>query len=337
MPATKIRNWIGKVRDYIEKNLQEEPARPLSVIRHSIGVVYCYILYKTSIVDYFELRLFEKSHRERKTYFTMWEAWRFIDRINGAENNRRFSDKQYMYQVMGRFTKREQLFCPAASYQEFEAFFQRHRTAFYKPGDTYCGAGIELWSSENTDMKTLYERSRKRQAVIDEPVVQHPDLARFNPDSVNTVKIYTLRVRDSLRFIAAEFRMGRRGSPIDNFERGGLFAGIDLETGAVIGNAYDIQMKQYPVHPDTGVMIAGYTLPNWDGLLRFTEECARACPLSYVEWDIAIREQDCVLIEANPNARNSEIQMGVFHGRKKQFQELEKLYVQGGSFSYLGS
>jgi len=29
---------------------------------------------------------------------------------------------------------------------------------------------------------------------------------------------------------------------------------------------------------------------------------------------------------ANPNARNRGIQIGAFHGRKKQIQELERMY-----------
>jgi hypothetical protein len=86
--------------------------------------------------------------------------------------------------------------------------------------------------------------------------------------------------------------------------------------------------NKYTVNPDTGIEISGFILPNWVEVLRFTEECAHACPLAAVEWDLAIRENDCVLIEANPNARNSEIQMGESHGRKRQFKELEKLYFQ---------
>ena len=135
-------------------------------------------------------------------------------------------------------------------------------------------------------------------------------------------------IENACRFVAAEFRMGRAGSFVDNIERGGLAAGVDIVTGEIIGTAYDLQMNPYTVHPDTGAAICGLKLPNWQQLLRFTEECARACPLAFVEWDIAIRENDCVLIEANANARNTEIQMGEFHGRKKQFEELEELYIR---------
>ena len=328
MILSRFVNSIRRVKYYIGLIFQEDPVRPWSVIRYCVGVALCFVLYKASIADYFQMRFFEKAHRERKTYFTAYQARAFLQRVNGIENNRKLLDKIYMYQVFGRFTKREQLFCPPTDYQEFEAFFQRHRTVFYKANHTYCGTGIEVWSADDSDMTELYERSLKQTAVLDELVIQHPDIARLNPDSINTVKLFTFKVEDICHFVAAEFRMGRRGSFVDNIERGGLAAGVDIKTGAVVGSMYDLRMDLYSAHPDTGVSITGFVLPNWEEVLRFTEECAKASPIAFVEWDIAIREKDCVLIEANPNARNCGIQMGAFHGRKKQFQDLEKLYNQ---------
>ena len=328
MKLSIIRRAIQKVKQHAVQTFGEDYVHPWSIIRYSIDIGICHKLYGASTADYFELRFFEKTHKERKTYFTMSQAVRFINCVNGVENNRKFYKKDYMYRFLGEFTKREQLFCPPNDYQEFEDFLLRHRKVFYKPNSTYCGNGIEVWSADRSEIKELYERASERAAVLDEPVVQHPDLGRFNPDSLNTVKIYTMMIKNVCHFVAAEFRMGRRGSFVDNIEGGGLAAGLDIKTGAIIGSAYDLRMNPYPVHPDTGVKISGYVLPNWAEVLRFTEECAQACPIAYVEWDIAIRENDCVLVEANANARNSEIQMGAFHGRKKQFQELEKLYVQ---------
>ena len=328
MKISTIRRGIQKVKSYIALTLRQDPVRPWSVIRYSVDAAICNKRYGASIADYFELHFFEKTHEERDTYFTTDQALSFIRCVNGTEETRRFYNKDYMYRVLGPFTKREQLFCPPTSYQEFEDYFSRHRKAFYKPNNVYAGEAIELWDADVTDIRELYERALKQTATLDEPVIQHPELARINPDSVNTVKIYTLKIRDECRFVAAEFRMGRRGICVDNMEKGGIAAAVDPQTGAIIGEAYDLQMNPYSAHPDTGAMISGYTLPNWPEVIRFTQECARACPLAYIEWDIAIRENDCVLIEANANARSSTIQMGVFHGRKKQFEELKRLYLE---------
>ena len=322
-----IIRWIKKVKLQIVLVLRKDPVPLRSLIRHCIGVVICHFLYSASIEDYFNLRLFEKSHAERKTFFTHYQALEFIDHVNGADNNSKFYQKTYMYQVLGKFTKREQLILPVDSYQAFEVFFQRHRIALYKPS-SYCGEGIELWSADASDIAELYKKSLGKPAVLDELVMQHPSLVRLNPDSLNTLKIFTLMTGDVCHFVAAEFRMGRRGSFIDNLEKGGIAANVDIKTGKIIGPAYDFQMVQYTEHPDTGIRITDFALPNWEEVLRFTEECARACPLSYVEWDIAIRKNDCVLIEANANAVVFGIQTGPLLFRKKQFEELMKLYDQ---------
>lgn len=328
MLFTKLTNWIQKIKEYIVLVLGEGSVRLLSVLRYSIDVIISHIRYKASTADYFESRFFEKTHKERKTYFTTEEAKRFIDLVDGKENVRKFHDKNYMYHVLGKLTKREQLFCPPESYAEFEDFLKRHGTVFYKRSDIYCGSGVERWSLDTSDIRELYERSLEYPAVLDEPVIQHPEIARLNPDTINTVKIYAIMIADVCHFIAAEFRIGRAGAVVDNCERGGLFAQVDLKTGTILGDEYDLRRNSYSIHPDTGVPIRNFVIPNWDEVLRFTEECARACPLPCMEWDIAIRESDCVLIEANPNVRNCEIQLGGSHGMKKQYQELEKLYLQ---------
>ena len=329
---SKIIHWIQKIKSYIVRALGEDPVRPWTLFKHCIGVVVYRFLYGTSISDYFEMRFFERSREEKETLFTYYESVNFINYINGAENNSRFYNKAYMYRVMGKFTKREQLILPADDYPTFEAFLRRHPVVLYK-ANAYCGDGVELWFAASSDIAKLYEKSMEKPAVLDELVTQHSNLARLNPDSINTVKIFTLMAGGTCHFVAAEFRMGRRGAFIDNIEKGGIAANVDMKTGKIIGTAYDFQMNQYTHHPDTGVRITDFELPNWEDVLRFTEECARACPLAYVEWDIAIRENDCVLIEANPNAYSIGIQLGKLHLRKKQFEALMELYDQSKSKS----
>ena len=61
-------------------------------------------------------------------------------------------------------------------------------------------------------------------------------------------------------------------------------------------------------------------------MLQFVEECAKSYELKYVAWDIAVREEDCVLIEANPNGMTDVIQVAGASGRKKQYDELLALF-----------
>lgn len=65
--------------------------------------------------------------------------------------------------------------------------------------------------------------------VLQDRIAQHPFYARFNPESVNTVRIYTYRsVRDeSVHAIQAVLRFGQAGILVDNQAAGGRSIGIN--------------------------------------------------------------------------------------------------------------
>ena len=67
-------------------------------------------------------------------------------------------------------------------------------------------------------------------------------------------------------------------------------------------------------------------MPNWTDVLKFVKECALNYELNYVAWDIAVREKDCILIEANPSGMTNVIQIAGAGGRKKQYCELKRLF-----------
>ena len=70
--------------------------------------------------------------------------------------------------------------------------------------------------------------------------------------------------------------------------RGGVFTPGTDDTG-----------RCFERHPDTGVMIRGFQIPNWVELLHFTEEAAMHYPMKYVGWDIALTPEGPALIEGN--------------------------------------
>ncbi len=92
--------------------------------------------------------------------------------------------------------------------------------------------------------------------VIQEGVSQHASLALFHPGSLNTLRIITLRLNDTLRLIAATLRMGN-GSHVDNGHAGGLLCGVNIDSGALTGFACDVQFRKYDRHPLTGAAFAG--------------------------------------------------------------------------------
>ena len=58
--------------------------------------------------------------------------------------------------------------------------------------------GVEkLKKADYATLDAMYEDLKNKGAdVIEEVVIQHPDMNRINPGSVNTIRVYTVRQED---------------------------------------------------------------------------------------------------------------------------------------------
>lgn len=139
-------------------------------------------------------------------------------------------------------------------------------THFLKPAISGTGSGNNVARVELNGGNFLIgssvlslseiERIYVQDFVIQEAATQHASLAAFHPGSLNTIRMITLRLGDTLRPIAATLRMGN-GSHVDNGHAGGLLCGISIETGALGGFACDVLFRKFGKHPLTGADFTG--------------------------------------------------------------------------------
>ena len=130
---------------------------------------------------------------------------------------------------------------------------------------------------------------------------QHPVLARFNPASVNTLRIWVVQGEAEVRIRGAVLRIGRAGSLTDNTSGGGLRSVVDLDSGRLGPAGYaSLFSEEFTHHPDSGVLIEGVQLPYWQECVELARETLRVLPrLTFTGMDIAIGEQGPVVIETN--------------------------------------
>jgi hypothetical protein len=156
------------------------------------------------------------------------------------------------------------------------------------------------------DLQTFWNHCLPEKAgegyLCQQVVEQHPELARFNPSSVNTIR--TMMVRDSdgrWGVRDAWLRMGRGAVAVDNGSMGGITARIDRASGELEA-ARDIclDFKTFDHHPVTGVPIAGSRIPMWEKVLRSSEQTATV--FDYMSWlaiDVALDAAGPLVIEIN--------------------------------------
>ena len=192
------------------------------------------------------------------------------------------------------------------SFEDFSAFVADKDSIIAKPYIGESGKGIEKLNKADFDsIESFYAYvTAGRFGLIEEIIVQHPDLARVYPHSVNAYRIVTVVGDDGEVYcVYATAKFGAGGNFVDNIENGGVFCPIDLETGTISGcaNTSTKTLTTFDSHPDTGVPFKGYKLP----MVREAVDLCRAAALEvspairFIGWDAFITEKGVGIIEGN--------------------------------------
>jgi hypothetical protein len=212
---------------------------------------------------------------------------------------------------------------------EWERFFQNKLPQEFviKPAVGGRGRGVALYrragasfedsSGRSFSPVSLYERLQsdpETRFVIQGRVFNHPELQRLSgTQSLQTVRIVTWITKDGDVEIGDTFiKLIVGDNAIDNYSygHGNMVADIDPDTGALsvpVAAAPDgIGIKQVPVHPNSGNVIAGTILPHWSLARRLIDRTAPLfLPLRTIGWDVALTTDGVVLMEGNDLWGNS--------------------------------
>lgn len=320
-----IRQIVDRFGDRIETFLGRRPTIK-DYIEHTFRWSMDYILYGCTFTDYFGLGFYHMKAAEKKTYHTQRFAMKFDFALDSNESIIKHNSKIYEYTHLKKYFKREQLISTECTYEEFTAFTQRHPVFFVKEDDSDSGKDIERLTATEENRREIYEKVRQFRAVLDEPVVQHPELTRLCPSSVNTIRVVTARVNGEVHIIGAALRMSDGKRIMDNYSQGGVVAAIDKQTGMIIDGATNFANQHFDAHPYTNVPFEGFRIPLWEQVVELVKNAGMDYTLNYVGWDVAVRENDCVLIEANPRPMIRAYQVAGNGGKRAEFQRLYKLW-----------
>ena len=257
-----------------------------------------------------------------------WKA--FVSRLNQYQNINRFKDKYLCYETFKPYYMRdcaplyatEQNFTPEIladkGMQPLLAFLRKHSRFIIKPLCGTYGKRIQLvdvaeiaggsvpadddlagWSRVLNALKDSYSTIHPRGSILEEIIVQVPELARLHSASLNTVRIATVNFGDRVKLLPPCFRMGKGGIIVDNASSGGIKAFVDLDTGKLT-RVTDKQGNLYEEHPDTHIPLIGFQIPKWQECKEFAKKLAMVIPSNrYTGWDVALTPKGWVMVEGN--------------------------------------
>jgi hypothetical protein len=272
--------------------------------------------------EYFYYHFVDRTMEDRLSFVSDMVRCDFVRSLNKAINQHIFDDKGNCAKRFANYYNRD--FCAVhkplfgnkndltsrmrEKVPGLQGFIDNHCRFIVKPLAGSCGKGVKIYDTSNYENTSDLTKELLNDYCVgwnggfiaEELIVQDGRMAALHPNSVNTVRLTTIRYDDRVEVIHPFMRIGRGGKIVDNGGAGGLLADIEFATGKVFA-CMDENAVVYEKHPDTSLDIIGFTIPRWNEAIELAKTLAMVVKGNrYTGWDLALTKDGWVMVEGNP-------------------------------------
>lgn len=294
-------------RKKLKKFIEHAKKSKGSVVKLWSDVISSSLKYNISILDYFYFRFYELDEEKRKTFAGTGFMYEYQLKMNPKANRNVLEDKILFLDKYKKFVRRKNATIDmlSKSPELIEEFLSHSSEKLVAKGSLgQVGAEVKVLSTKDFTTESLLEFMKQHNLdLLEEYVIQHPDLMKLSPSGLNTLRVFTQIENGKVHYLGARLRITINSS-VDNMAAGNPAAPVNIDTGIVEGAAVfsDITMMDTSVHPVTGTQIVGFKVPYWKEIKEMLEDAVFVSPENKsVGWDIAITEEGAELIEGNHN------------------------------------
>lgn len=275
------------------KEIGLEVQKPALFIR--LDMIMSMFLYGSIYSEYYVFQFYLRSKANRKSFFTTFFEYELNDQLNNPSYRDLFWDKTKFLTVFKEYIHRE--WCKIDD-NEVQRLFSNHDSLVIKEKCGCSGSMVQIIDTkdyQNARALQLYMRSQGYN-MIETMLVNHKELAQFNPRTLNTIRFVTVAHNGAVRYIVAALRVGGRNARVDNISQGGACAPINIDNGKIYGPFVAKSKAEKPVCDDA----IGFAIPYWEEVKALVSKAALMIPeIRFVAWDIAITQQGPVIVEGN--------------------------------------
>ena len=294
-------------------------------------MIYALHRFGLSFQDYCIYDLINKTNQCRESFVSDKLRYYYCDILNGKEILPLMTDKYACYQKYKQFFKRDVIGCfSQEDYSAYLEFINNHNEFIYKPLDEHSGRGIAKYNTKEINVNNFFSESLEKGAfVLEELIIQGEELSSMHPQSINSFRVVTFRIKDKVDILGVTWRIGTGNAVMDNAGAGGIYASVEPNLGIVITDAINYKGQHYYIHPDTKVQIVGYKLPRWDEALSLIKSMVTHIEgTTLISWDIAYSNKGWLMVEANDNGDWSIIQSNRKIGKKEELYTYMNHYFE---------
>lgn len=250
---------------------------------------------------------FQQDPAVRDTFMGQYEMHEVIDRVNTREAEHLMEDRAQFLPHFKPFIKRSFTDLRKSGPEGLAEILKTGERVFAKKPISYGGKGIHVvHTAEVKDVKAVYdELCDGGFFIVEEGIVQHPEMAKLSHNSVNTIRLGTGATKKGVYSIPyAAIRLSLSDAYVDNTSSGGASAVVSVETGKIMGPLITYLPTVHVVekHPDTGFVYEGFQIPYFEEAKALVLEAAKTLPdARFIGWDIAITPTGPDIVEVNAN------------------------------------
>ena len=272
----------------------------------------CFRLIGSGYSDSLNYELYNKTKEELLEYATISQQDKFYEIVSPSKYKTDFTVKPNFLKNFRKYISRD-FFA-----EGLDALLNAHETFMIKPYDGLGGHGVEKMNAKDiTDRDEFYEKIKNERLFLEEYVVQHSAISAICNASVNTIRIMTFAYAGKSEILFACMRFGNGEGSVDNFHQGGMTVLVDLDTGKLVGRAFNKNLDFFDEHPKSHVKFDGFQIPNWDKVKKLVLEAALVNEhIHCVGWDVAVTEDGATFIEGNRRPGFDLVQVLSKRGRR---------------------
>ena len=280
----------------------------------------CNIKYGANNREYKELAFYKLNDEERSTFLTNKYNKEMISKYNSSNDKIIFADRGLLYKKFNMYLGRKYIDLRDVQYKVFSEFISGRDKIVARSAvnENYEIIDIDKDKIKNEyNVLKIYNSIMKKEEVIVESYFEESPVTRFS-DELCSLKVITFLDRNGKVNILNKVI-------VVNKDKDEKMYGFVNDEGVVISPLTDNYGHTFVEHPKTFKMISGTQLPNFDYVRPMVDRLAKEVPsIKYVEWTLAFRKNDIVLISASAKPNIYEVKPNMFKDKKGLLETYKK-------------
>lgn len=306
----------GNMKKFDEKLKKIAKNEKRSIFDLRVNFLHCFRVTGCGYSDYMNYELYKKTDDELKEYATIKTQDTFYEIVSPTAYREFFTIKPDFLKNFDKYVGRD--YYVDSNLDDLKTFLNKHEYFMQKPINGLGGGGVQkVYAKDILALDDYYNKIRDEKLFLEEYVVQHPKISEICSNSVNTIRIMTFGYNGKSEILFACMRFGNGKANVDNFHQGGMAVLVDLDTGKLIGNAFNKNLEYFDEHPESHIKFDGFEIPNWDYIKKMVLDAALVSDkIHVVGWDVAVTKDGAVFIEGNRRPGFDLVQVLSKRGRK---------------------